>query len=210
MSRTGRTSTQPVRAQGNSCAIWMASSMSFASIRLKPPRTSLASLNGPIRDLGAAVADADGFRRFGTFEHLALCETSIAAQLVGVREATAHHPIGFRLGQRVVERGVVVDHEDEFHSGSAVSFGYRFIGGNSLSVDEERDAEPQARHRTRKGRLRSARHLSAGDPRVRVIQLTSQSYVARNQLYAPAARLPPPAFVTCSERPVARNPSPHV
>src|SRR6266513_541768 len=73
-----------------------------------------------IRDLGPAAADANGLCRLGTIEHLAVSEPSIAAQLVGVRETPTHHPIGFRLGQRVVERGVVVNHENEFHCGAVL------------------------------------------------------------------------------------------
>src|SRR3546814_788213 len=46
-SRTGRTSMQPARAHGNSEAMRTASSMSSASISLKPPSFSLVSANVP-------------------------------------------------------------------------------------------------------------------------------------------------------------------
>src|SRR6266436_388361 len=73
-----------------------------------------------VGDFGTAAADANGLCRLGTFEHLAVGEPSIAAQLVGVCETPTHHPIGFGLGQRVVQRGVVVNHENEFHSGAVL------------------------------------------------------------------------------------------
>src|SRR6185312_7355020 len=47
MSRTGRISIAPVRAHGKLEAMSTASSMSAASIRLKPPRYSLVSAYGP-------------------------------------------------------------------------------------------------------------------------------------------------------------------
>src|SRR5438105_702833 len=47
MSCTARTSTQPVSTQGNSAAMRTASSISSASIRLKPASISLVSVNGP-------------------------------------------------------------------------------------------------------------------------------------------------------------------
>src|SRR6266550_4814816 len=77
-----------------------------------------------VGDLGLAVADAHRFRCFHTLEHLRLREMSVPAQLVGVREAVAHHSIGLRPGQRVVKCRVVVDHEDEFHASSIPSAAY--------------------------------------------------------------------------------------
>src|SRR6185312_5432352 len=48
-SLTGRISTQPVRVQGKVAPIRTASSMSSASMRLKPAMTSFVSANGPSR-----------------------------------------------------------------------------------------------------------------------------------------------------------------
>src|SRR5436309_456250 len=57
----------------------------------------------------AAVSDAQGFRGRRAFEHLGLDEGSLAAELVGMRKAVAHHAVSLALGQGVEQGAVGID-----------------------------------------------------------------------------------------------------
>jgi hypothetical protein len=86
--------------------------MSAASIRLKPPRYSLVSANGPST---AGVADAHRLGRGGRFKLLRVQQLSLRAQLVGVLDADAHARVELTCRQGVQQAVVDVDHQQVFH-----------------------------------------------------------------------------------------------
>src|SRR5207244_1747177 len=118
MSCTARTSTQPVSTQGNSAAMRTASSMSSASIRLKPASNSLVSVNGP-STMVRPVADAHRFGGRRALEHLGIEQPSVLAQLVGMGEAVAHLRVELPRRESVQQGAVGVDQDGEFHVGSS-------------------------------------------------------------------------------------------
>jgi hypothetical protein len=82
---------------------------------VEAPQHFLRLREGTIHRGHPAASNPHRFRHGGVLEHLRLDQVSILAELVRVREAVAHHRVGPARGQRLVEGGVIVDQQHEFH-----------------------------------------------------------------------------------------------